>query len=303
MERPRCDDLSGLGPIGYTVVRAPSLDLSRDRLHTAGCTVPMSSPEPTDELLGVLHLATEFADQLGHAEVTPEHVLLALVRHPSTAAALASAGGDPQALESDLRAYLAGTAVPAKRWQLLGPSYAMTLRRILDGVIRRLIVQERREIEVADVLAAILLTDSPMAAMTVGPTLSPSVYRQSGDDGVHPVERMRGRGFRLVDALAWMAHGDAARGQARAGGDADLMATVLHNDDFTPMDYVVGVMREEFGLTEPAARLAALEAQRQCRVVVDMGPRSVAVPRAQRVVAAARAAGHPLLFTVINAGR
>ena len=72
---------------------------------------------------------------------------------------------------------------------------------------------------------------------------------------------------------------------------------ILVNDDFTPRDFVVTVMKGEFRMTEDQAYKVMITAHRLGVCVVAVFTKDVAETKATRATDAGRAKGYPLLFT------
>ena len=76
-----------------------------------------------------------------------------------------------------------------------------------------------------------------------------------------------------------------------------LHKVILVNDDFTPRDFVVGILKGEFRMTEEQAYKVMITAHRRGVCVVAVFTRDVAETKATRATDAGRAKGYPLLFT------
>ncbi|GAA0575052.1 ATP-dependent Clp protease adapter ClpS [Craurococcus roseus] len=76
-----------------------------------------------------------------------------------------------------------------------------------------------------------------------------------------------------------------------------LHKVVLVNDDYTPRDFVVTVLKAGFRLCEEQARRVMMTAHRRGACVVAVFTRDVAEAKATRATEAARRQGYPLLFT------
>lgn len=76
-----------------------------------------------------------------------------------------------------------------------------------------------------------------------------------------------------------------------------LHKVILVNDDFTPRDFVVHVLKAEFRMTEDQAYKVMLTAHQRGVCVVAVFTRDVAETKATRATDAARTKGYPLLFT------
>jgi ATP-dependent Clp protease adaptor protein ClpS len=76
-----------------------------------------------------------------------------------------------------------------------------------------------------------------------------------------------------------------------------LHKVILVNDDFTPREFVVTVLKAEFRMTEDEAHKVMITAHRRGVCVVAVFTRDVAETKATRATDAGRAKGYPLLFT------
>ena len=76
-----------------------------------------------------------------------------------------------------------------------------------------------------------------------------------------------------------------------------LHKVMLVNDDFTPREFVVTVLRAEFRLGDEQARQVMMTAHRRGACVVAVFTKDVAEEKATRATEAARKKGYPLLFT------
>jgi ATP-dependent Clp protease adaptor protein ClpS len=76
-----------------------------------------------------------------------------------------------------------------------------------------------------------------------------------------------------------------------------LHKVILVNDDFTPREFVVTLLRAEFRLGDEQARRVMSTAHRRGVCVVAVFTKEVAETKATNAVDAARKHGYPLLFT------
>jgi ATP-dependent Clp protease adaptor protein ClpS len=76
-----------------------------------------------------------------------------------------------------------------------------------------------------------------------------------------------------------------------------LHKVILVNDDFTPREFVVTVLKGEFRLSEDQAYRVMMTAHRRGVCVVAVFTKDVAESKATRATDAGRAKGYPLLFT------
>lgn len=72
---------------------------------------------------------------------------------------------------------------------------------------------------------------------------------------------------------------------------------LLHNDDFTPREFVVLVLKAVFHRGEAEARMIMLKAHRTGLAVAGVYSREIAETKITLVMAAAEEAGFPLLAT------
>ncbi|MBR0897615.1 ATP-dependent Clp protease adapter ClpS [Bradyrhizobium tropiciagri] len=76
-----------------------------------------------------------------------------------------------------------------------------------------------------------------------------------------------------------------------------LHKVILINDDYTPREFVVTVLKGEFRMTDDQAYKVMLTAHQRGVCVVAVFTRDVAETKATRATDAGRAKGYPLLFT------
>ena len=77
-----------------------------------------------------------------------------------------------------------------------------------------------------------------------------------------------------------------------------LYRVVLLNDDFTPREFVVMVLKAEFRLDSAQAEVVMMTAHQKGACVVSVYPRDVAETKATRAIDAAQKLGYPLHFNV-----
>jgi ATP-dependent Clp protease adaptor protein ClpS len=76
-----------------------------------------------------------------------------------------------------------------------------------------------------------------------------------------------------------------------------LYKVMLLNDDFTPREFVVRVLKAEFRMSEDQAHRDMVTAHTKGSCVVAVFTREVAEDKATRATDMARQEGYPLLFT------
>ena len=76
-----------------------------------------------------------------------------------------------------------------------------------------------------------------------------------------------------------------------------LHKVILVNDDYTPREFVVLVLKAEFRMTEEHATQVMLTAHRKGSCVVAVYAQDIAETKATRATDLGRSKGYPLLFT------
>jgi ATP-dependent Clp protease adaptor protein ClpS len=76
-----------------------------------------------------------------------------------------------------------------------------------------------------------------------------------------------------------------------------LHKVILVNDDYTPREFVVTVLKAEFRMNEDQAYRVMITAHRRGVCVVAVFTKDVAESKATRATEAGRSQGYPLLFT------
>jgi ATP-dependent Clp protease adaptor protein ClpS len=76
-----------------------------------------------------------------------------------------------------------------------------------------------------------------------------------------------------------------------------LHKVILVNDDYTPREFVVTILKAEFRMNEDQAYQVMITAHKRGVCVVAVYARDVAETKATRATDAGRAKGYPLMFT------
>ena len=76
-----------------------------------------------------------------------------------------------------------------------------------------------------------------------------------------------------------------------------LHKVILLNDDYTPREFVVTVLKAEFRMNEDQAYRVMITAHQRGACVVAIYTRDVAETKATRATEAGRSKGYPLMFT------
>ena len=76
-----------------------------------------------------------------------------------------------------------------------------------------------------------------------------------------------------------------------------LHKVILVNDDYTPREFVVTILKAEFRMSEEQAYRVMMTAHRRGVCVVAVYQRDIAETKASRATDAGRSKGYPLMFT------
>src|SRR5271170_4552483 len=76
-----------------------------------------------------------------------------------------------------------------------------------------------------------------------------------------------------------------------------LHKVILVNDDYTPREFVVTVLKAEFRMSEDQALRVMITAHKRGACVVAVYTKDVAEAKATKATDAGRSKGYPLLFT------
>lgn len=76
---------------------------------------------------------------------------------------------------------------------------------------------------------------------------------------------------------------------------------VMHNDDFTPMDFVVEILMDIFRKDEPEAERLMLMVHESGRAAVGAYPYDIAATKVEAALSRAKEEGYPFRMTVEEA--
>jgi len=125
-------------------------------------------------------------------------------------------------------------------------------------------------------------------------------------------EHSDGRSARMPPPRRWLAVGEVMAGTGPSDGGTittpttkdelkverpRLYKVILVNDDYTPREFVVLVLKAEFRMNEDQATQVMITAHQRGVCVVAVFTKDVAETKATRATDAARGKGYPLLFT------
>jgi ATP-dependent Clp protease adaptor protein ClpS len=101
-----------------------------------------------------------------------------------------------------------------------------------------------------------------------------------------------GAGLAMTDTIITPTIKDAIKAQRPR-----LHKVILINDDFTPREFVVLVLKAEFRMNEDQAMHVMMTAHKRGSCVVGVFTKDIAEAKATRATNLARSRGYPLLFT------
>ncbi|WP_200372007.1 ATP-dependent Clp protease adaptor ClpS [Rhodovibrio salinarum] len=76
-----------------------------------------------------------------------------------------------------------------------------------------------------------------------------------------------------------------------------MYKVLLHNDDYTPREFVVAVLYSVFGMHESKAYSVMMTAHQQGTALVAVYAKDIAETKAQEACDMARQEGHPLMLS------
>ena len=196
-------------------------------------------------------------------------LLLALLDTPEVHLMIHRVGGDSDALASALDAAASSRPKPSpwERLRLkLGPQDAF--RDVMAIAALRARAADASEVRAIDVFAAAFDTnDRALAAI------------------------LESAGVSRVKVLRWILGGDDV---AEVAPDGDRLEVVMLNDDFTPMETVVRVLKAVFGADAPTAYATMLAVHHRGRASLGRFDREEAIRLARAAMAMAEGEGAPL---------
>lgn len=228
---------------------------------------PADRPDLAEDADVALHLALHEARSRGHTPA-PIHILSAVLQDDELAATVRRTGGDVDAIEDRIFAELEQTEAPASDE---GPAGA---RRVV-GWSMAMAARADRSVTCADLWAG-LVQMAPETARLV----------ESG-------------GVSAADVLFTLVHGVvAAEEPAPESGEVEV---ILMNDDITPQELVVEVLRSAFDLSDEDSAARMMRAHTEGHGTVGRYPAAVARAGVETAQRSARSRGSPLRLRMVPA--
>jgi len=221
-----------------------------------------------EELEIVLHVAGHAARSRGH-ELSADHLLFALLQSDPVAAAIRGTGGDVAALEDTVLAALDGGDAdgPPREPGRADPAAAAVATALA------LAKHNRRLATCADLWFAL-----SRAARGLG-------------------ARLEAAGVDATSVLFALTHGIAERDLPAP--QPDEVELLLINDDFSPQELVVEVLRDGLGLPEAEATRLMLKTHHEGQASLGRRPGAHAHQTTRTALARARQRGYPLWIRLV----
>jgi ATP-dependent Clp protease adaptor protein ClpS len=231
----------------------------------------------SDGLEKTLRCATSIARAQNRASAEQEDLLLALTEDDETAAAFIAAGTDLDLLRRDIATLFEDELGEPSPDLAEAAFHTPAIHDLFEDTIDVVRAAGRDVVTSADILGVLI-------SETVGFALEE-------------------QGVTRHDLLSYISHGVAkaeiiAAPVAPAG---ETLALFILNDQFTPMVFVVDILREVFGLTEDDAQRVMRDTHHSGRGACGVFPRAVAIDLVRRVESAARKQQHPLRCLLLPA--
>jgi ATP-dependent Clp protease adaptor protein ClpS len=253
----------------------------RYRRRRAGSHPRLPPHELRDEEMQIVtHVAGHEARARGQP-ILVEHLLLALVQSESVAGAIRTAGGDTEAVEDRVSAAL--DAAPRSSAPVLALSEAAAIALSMTAGMA---AHHGRQATCADLWFALMRPP-------------------------HGGELVAAAGVDPTAVLFVLAHGVAERELAAPAteprelpaspgqGAIDDVELVLVNDDFSPQELVVRVLRDELGLRDDEATRLMLKTHHEGRASLGRYPSAHARKVVAAIIALARRRGYPLWIRLL----
>ena len=256
------------------------------------------------ELEVSLHMAFVAARKLRYETISLEQLLLALIDNPRATDILSACAIDIQALRTSVSAIILETTLAASGTGPVDSAASPEFQRVLQRAVARVLALRKspgklaRGLNTLARIRAFFPKTTDQLMVDGGDVLVALLDESEG----RAVEELRRHGVTRLALTNAIAHGvtrsDRAVPPARRAEGTGETAVILENDNFTPMEFVVDVLQDHFGLDLASATRVMLEIHNDGRAECGRFPADQAVEKVERVRAAAMQAGHPLRCTM-----
>ena len=224
------------------------------------------------ELDAALHAAFVDARHKRHEFITVEHLLLALLDNASAAEVLRACGANIDELRNELSQHIAEHTPLVAAGREAEAQGTLGFHRVIQRAILHMQGSAKKELTGANVLVAIF-----------------------GEKDSHAMFFLDKQGIARLNVVNYLAHGVAYPPWTEGTADAGDVQVVLYDDQSTPMEFMVRVLQEFFGMDKEEAAETMLEVYRDGRAVCGLYSREDGEVLARQVTEAARANGHMLV--------
>ena len=226
------------------------------------------------ELEIALHTAFVNARDQRHRSIGVEHLLLAVLDTPTAARALEGCGADLGELRKQLVECIADKTLRGAADEDIDTQPSLDFQRVIQRAILKVQSSGKKEVAGGDVLVAIF-----------------------GEKDSHAVHLLAQQRIRWLEVVSYISHDMKPRDSEKIGaspGDGADVQVVLYNDDFTPMEFVVRVLEEFFGMDRKEATETMAEIHRDGVAVCGLYSRQGGEEIVKQVLAYALEHGYPL---------
>jgi ATP-dependent Clp protease adapter protein ClpS len=246
-----------------------------------------------------LHMSFVAARKLRYEAISLEQLLLALLDNPRVADVLRGCAVDIEVMRADVSQIVRDSTSVAPGTDSVEPSASPEFQRVLQRAIARVMALRRSPGMRPNPRRGTSWMPSFLKQLSDRPTvdgadLLASLLEEPAGPAVNALQR---HGVTRLRVTSVIAHGTTGTGPVTMlplqVDDAASMAIVLENDDFTPMEFVVGMLQEHLGLSLESAVRVMLQVHHEGRAIAGHFPVDVAAEKAERLRAAASQAGHP----------
>lgn len=246
-----------------------------------------------------LHMTFVAARKRRYEVISLEQLLLALLDNPRAADVLRGCAVDIEVMRANVSQIVRDSTSVAPGTDSVEPMASPEFQRVLQRAIARVMALRRSPGQRPNAprstswLPFFLkkLIDRPAID---GADLLASLLEEPAGPAVNELQR---HGVTRLAVTSVIAHGtmgiDPVTMLQLHVDDAASMAIVLENDDFTPMEFVVGVLQEHLELPLESAVRVMLQVHHEGRAIAGRFPVDVAAEKAERLRVAASQAGHP----------
>jgi ATP-dependent Clp protease adapter protein ClpS len=246
-----------------------------------------------------LHMAFVAARKLRYETISLEQLLLALLDNPRAADVLRACAVDVEAMRADVSQIVRDSTPVAPGTDSVEPAVSSEFQRVLQRAIARVMALRRSPGQRPNAPRSpswvpLILRKSIGRPAVDGADILAALLEEPAGPAVDELQR---HGVTRLAVTTVIAHGTTGTDPVTMiqlqVDDAASMVIVLENDDFTPMEFVVGVLQEHLGLALESAVRVMLQVHHDGRAIAGRFPVAVAAEKAERLRAAASQAGHP----------